>query len=223
MLVKSLNRRRFLQLSTGSAASLWWAAAGCAATPPQPTPVESTAPAPLSPTVTDNPGAAAASGADLFSVTPLRIALLALPNSFDPALFAVIDAYPFGFAVYDGLVWVDQSLTPQPMLAESWEVNQNGRRWTFHLRRDVLFHHATPFAAEDVVYTFTRLLDPTLASPLQPVLSFIDRVEADGEYTVHFWLNAPNADLPLLLAAPQTRILPHDYPIAQLLVKPSGT
>ena len=56
-----------------------------------------------------------------------------------------------------------QELTPE--LATSWKVDQQGRRITFHLRRGVSFSDGTPFTADDVAYTMTRLMDPTLHSP----------------------------------------------------------
>lgn len=211
-----VNRRHFLQLSVGTMAMAAWGT-GCAA--------------PIAPTAAATPVAtatvAATRAADQTETTAgaslLRIALSVLPKSFDPATFDLIEAYPFGFAVYDALIWVDTTLTPQPMLAESWEESTNQLSWLFNLRRNVTFHHGTILTAADVIYTFNRLLDPAVESVLQPSLRFVDTVEAVDDYTVRFLLKAPNADLPFLLAAPQARILAHDYPIAQLLSHPSGT
>lgn len=213
----NLDRRQFLQVTTTAAASLLLSATACQ---PGTEPAAAGA-APVDTTVT--PLAETATPADDSPPTTLRIALALLPASFDPALFENVEAYPFGFAIFDGLVWVDAQLTPQPMLAERWEVNGDGHQWTFHLRPDVTFHHGTPFTAVDVVYTFTRLLDPALGSPLQPVLSFIQETEAVDDHTVRFHLATPNVDLPLLLAAPQLRILPHDYALDRMMIHPSGT
>lgn len=45
-----------------------------------------------------------------------------------------------------------------PSLAESWELSDDGRTYTFHLRKDVAFSNGSPLSASDVQYTFTRLL-----------------------------------------------------------------
>lgn len=218
----NLDRRQFLQVTTTAAASLLLGATACQSGPEPAAagaaPVDATV-APMAATATDDD----ATPGDGLPPPTLRIALSLLPTSFDPALFENVEVYPFGFAIFDGLVWVDAQLTPQPMLAERWEVNGDGHQWTFYLRTDVTFHHGSPFTAADVVYTFTRLLDPALGSPLQPVLSFIQQTEAVDEQTVRFHLVTPNVDLPLLLAAPQLRILPHDYPMDRMMIRPSGT
>ncbi len=153
----------------------------------------------------------------------LRVAFSLPPAYLDPAFFITnVDAH-FGLMVYDGLVWVDPKLTPQPMLAESWEQSADLLSWTFHLRQDVTFHHDTPFTAQDVVYTFERLLDPEIGSRLRSVLSFVASIEAVDDYIVRFDLQTPNVDLPLLLGAAQARIIPHDYDLDLLSAAPSGT
>ncbi|HWT80569.1 MAG TPA: ABC transporter substrate-binding protein, partial [Candidatus Methylomirabilis sp.] len=47
---------------------------------------------------------------------------------------------------------------PEPSLAESWRVSADGLVWTFTLRTDVKFHSGNPLTAEDVVYSFQRVL-----------------------------------------------------------------
>lgn len=153
----------------------------------------------------------------------LRVAFPGAPKQLDPAMYTVIEEYQIGFALFDSLVWVDQTLTPQPMLAESWESNTTLHSWTFKLREDVKFHHGTAFTAQDVIYTFERILDPKVGSPFRSSLSFLDKIEAADEYTVRFRLKSPSAELPLLLGAPQARIVPHDLSGAVLAVKPMGT
>jgi len=63
--------------------------------------------------------------------------------------------------VYDKLLeYQPGSNTIEPGLATSWKVTDNGRVWTFALRRGVKFHDGTPFNADAVVFSFERQRDP---------------------------------------------------------------
>jgi len=74
--------------------------------------------------------------------------------------------------LYSTLVETDDKLNIVPCLARSWEVSADRRTWTFHLRTDVYFQDDAAFpggrgrrlVAEDIVYSFNRLLDPLTAS-----------------------------------------------------------
>lgn len=209
-LVSSCNRRRFLHMAAKTTALLL--TAGCTMASP--------------PVVDSGPDAGAETPAAEeapMAADPLRVALPSAPTQLDPALATTIEGYQAAFTLFDGLVAVDHSLTVQPMLATAWESSSDLRSWTFHLRPGVTFHHGAPFTAADVVYSFQRLLDPSFGSLLQPVLSFINRVEAVADDQVRFRLSAPNVELPFLLGAPQARIVPHDYDGAALASRPSGT
>ena len=209
-LTQLLQRRALLTWASGAVGLFLFG--GClGATAPATTLVPS---APPSPT----PSAAADK-----VVPPLRVAFTSAPKQFDPARMTTVEAFQLALSVYDGLVWVDPKLTPQPMLALSWQPAVDRLSWTFQLRKGVKFHHGTVFTAQDVVYTFTRLLDPKNGSAFRSVLRFLDRVEAVGDNAVRFYLHTPNAELPFLLGAAQTRIVPHDYNSTALATKPSGT
>lgn len=160
--------------------------------------------------------AAAAGGA-------LRVAFPESPNEFDPALYSAFPEYNTGHAIYDGLVRVDAALVPQPHLAESWEASDDGLTWTFNLRSGVTFHHGKEFGADDVVHTIERLIDEEVGSPLASTLGMISSAEAVDATTVQLNLDSPNGDLPLLLGAPQARIVPADRTQDEYRDDPSGT
>lgn len=75
--------------------------------------------------------------------------------------------------LYNGLVQVDNQLHIQPSIAKHWDISEDGKTYTFHLRNDVFFHDHEVFpngkgrkvVASDFVYSFSRLIAPTVASP----------------------------------------------------------
>ena len=96
-------------------------------------------------------------------------------------------------ATYDKLLTLDSDLSVQPELARSWEANEDFTSYTLHLRRGVKFHHGKDFKAEDVVYTFERLLSPEVDSPARTSLSVIEEMIAVDDYTVRFDLDGSNS------------------------------
>jgi peptide/nickel transport system substrate-binding protein/oligopeptide transport system substrate-binding protein len=86
------------------------------------------------------------------------------PKTLDPARVSDIYSLSVSQQVFDGLVQYDQALTIVPALAEFWKASRDGLVWTFTLRRGVKFHHGREVAADDVVYSFTRILDPRTRS-----------------------------------------------------------
>jgi ABC-type transport system substrate-binding protein len=61
--------------------------------------------------------------------------------------------------MFDGLVELDPGLNIVPSLADTWTVSRDGRVYRFHLREGVRFHDGRPLLADDVVFSFRRLLD----------------------------------------------------------------
>jgi peptide/nickel transport system substrate-binding protein len=95
----------------------------------------------------------------------LRLCLRSDPKTFDPLLVEDDNSETVRYLTAGVLIRVDrvtQHLTPE--LSASWKVDNQGRRITFHLRRNVTFSDGSPFSAEDVAYTFTRLMDPKVHS-----------------------------------------------------------
>jgi len=131
-------------------------------------------------------------------------------QSMDPAdMHSGDDAYHI-FSVYDRLLGVDSNFQLKPELAESWESSEDGKLWTFHLRKGVKFHDGSDFDSGDVVYTFRRILDPELASGGAPLLSFVkpEGIVAVDAHTVEFRLDEPVVELPLLITNKFTNIAP---------------
>ena len=89
--------------------------------------------------------------------------------------------YEVPFNIFDRLVDVevdaDGNSKIVPSLAESWNISDDGLEYTFHLRQGVKFHNGNDFTAEDVAYTFHRLL--TVEGGVNT--EFIDQIKGADE------------------------------------------
>ena len=86
------------------------------------------------------------------------------PETLDPARISDVYSRSVAQQIFDGLVKFDQTLTITPALAQFWKASRDGLTWTFTLRKGVKFHHGREVTADDVVYSFTRILDPKTKS-----------------------------------------------------------
>lgn len=153
----------------------------------------------------------------------LRVAYQGSAKQLDPARYLTIEDGNAHEAMYNRLVRLDAKLKIQPDLAESWTASDDLKQWTFILRDGVTFHHGKAFNADDVVYTFKRILDPAVASAGRSVLGFLQGVEKRDEHTVVFHLTDAYAEFPQVLAGPYELIVPADRSDEQIQQAPSGT
>ena len=87
--------------------------------------------------------------------------------------------------LYNGLVQMNDSLKIQPSIAYQWEISEDGKTYTFHLRNDVYFHDHQLFkngkgrkvVAKDFEYSFNRIIDAKIASPGAWIFNNIDFTE----------------------------------------------
>lgn len=130
------------------------------------------------------------------------------PNSLDPHETSMASASDIMTLMFDRLVYIDPEGNPQGWLAESWEINDDGTEITFTLREGFEFHDGSPITAEDVEFTFNRLIDPEMAAPAAGWIGPLDRVEAISDYEAVFYYNEPYAPLFTQLSTAYMGILP---------------
>jgi peptide/nickel transport system substrate-binding protein len=214
------TRRGLIRGTTGLAVALSVPAAlaGCASSQTQ-APTAAPVASPDRPSATQAPSAVGQARRG----GTLRIAFPGSPKRLDPAIMTVNEEYNATLAMYNNLVRVDPKLQTRPELATSWQPSDDLKTWTFKLRQGVKFHHGKAFTADDVVFTYKRLLDPDTASSARSILGFVDGAEKTADDTVVFHLNQANADLPTILGFAQGRILPADRSADQIAKEPSGT
>ena len=119
-------------------------------------------------------------------------------DTLDPAKQSLSTDYARCNMFYNGLTTLDGSLTPQPALAESWQTS-NAKDWVFKLRSGVTFHDGKPLTPADVVFSLTRHKDPATASRARSLAMQMTEIKEDGPGAVRITLEAPNADLPVVL------------------------
>src|SRR3974390_420628 len=96
----------------------------------------------------------------------LRFYLRSEPKTFHPELVADDSSETVRYLTGGVLVRLNrQTQRPEPELASSWKVSNDGRTITFQLRQGVRFSDGTPFTAQDVKYTMDTLMDPAAHSP----------------------------------------------------------
>ncbi|WP_147280116.1 ABC transporter substrate-binding protein [Marinitenerispora sediminis] len=116
------------------------------------------------------------------------------PDCYDPHVSPADITAALQRNVYDSLVAQRPDGTVEPWLARSWEVSEDGTRYTFHLREDVTFHDGTPFDAEAVKINLDRIADPETGSQyaaqlIEPYASS----EVLDDHTVEVELTEPHA------------------------------
>jgi peptide/nickel transport system substrate-binding protein len=80
-----------------------------------------------------------------------------------------------------------------PDLAHSWEIAEDGKTYTFFLRKDVQFHDGAELTAEDVKATFDRIAKPPsgISIPRSILFKSVSEISARDKYTVEFKLSEP--------------------------------
>ncbi len=153
----------------------------------------------------------------------LHLSIGADPASLDPIQAVDVNRGELVAYMYDALVQFEDDEV-QPNLAESWEISEDGIVYTFRLRDDVYFHNGRRLTADDVVYSFERVLRPESASPLTWVFDKIrgadrmaageaeslDGIRAVDPRTVEITLEEPYAPFLKLMAMPAAHVVPRE-------------
>ena len=146
------------------------------------------------------------------------------PSTLDPARINDVYSRSVAQQLSDGLVRFDQTLAIAPALAQFWKSSRDGLTWTFTLRKGARFHHGREVTTDDVIYSFTRILDPRLKSGAADL--FLDVLGAqefrDGRakavaglvaldrYTLQVSLKEAQRPFVQVLAVGQAKIVPRD-------------
>jgi peptide/nickel transport system substrate-binding protein len=117
----------------------------------------------------------------------LTIALAAEPSGLDPttnpsaAIKRVVH-----YNLLESLLKVDRNGGVVPALAKTYTVSKDGKEYAFTLHPGIRFHDGKPCTAEDVKYSFERLLDPKTAAPYRMYYESIESIQVVNPLTVRF-------------------------------------
>lgn len=120
------------------------------------------------------------------------------PMILDPAyLKGTQPDWPIMNCIFNGLVkYKPGTFDVVPDLARRWEVSENNKEITFYLRKGVQFHKDYgELTAEDVQFSFERIIDPDKESTAKNSFATLNRVEVVDDYTVKLIMDEPMARL----------------------------
>jgi peptide/nickel transport system substrate-binding protein len=143
------------------------------------------------------------------SAQTLTMAMSAQPDTLDPQATAATAAFQVTKSLYDTLVEVDRGGAIQPSLATSFEVSDDGLRYTFHLAA-ATFSDGSTLDSADVKASIERISGEALASPKQGEFEMIESVGTPDPRTAVLALSKPNPAMLATLASGWGAILPSE-------------
>ena len=138
----------------------------------------------------------------------LVVAIGADPGHLNPAITTSGGTHTASELMYNGLVGLDENLSPIPELAESWTVEGDGAQYTFTLREDVVWHDGEPFTSADVKFTFEEVLLKLHARTRASVGPALAGIDTPDERTVVFRFSTPYAPFLQQLDVTEAPIIP---------------
>lgn len=151
--------------------------------------------------------AALSAAAPALAAGKLYFGISGEPSTLDPSINAGTHARTVRLAIHRGLLnyGVDGKLSNE--LATGYEVSADGREYTFRLR-EAKFHDNTPVTAEDVKFSFERIIGPDSRATYKSELSVIESIEVVDSRTVRFRLRTAFVPFPHYLALPESAVIP---------------
>jgi Bacterial extracellular solute-binding proteins, family 5 Middle len=153
----------------------------------------------------------------------LRVAWESEMTGFDPHWSPGLQVQYMVGNLFNSLVTIDEHLNYIPELAESWEVQDNGKVYVFRLHKGVKFHDGTDFDAAAVAWNFERIMDKEEQAFARPFFDIIETVEPLDAHTVKFTLKYPTQTFLPTLAVHRVGFLiksPNTYQGLRCLSKP---
>ena len=106
------------------------------------------------------------------------------PSTVDPALNSSVDGATMIIHTFEGLYRLDKNGVPEPALASSVDISEDGLVYTFHLRDDLQFSDGTEINAQTFIDSWARAIDPATAADygymFEVIAGYAEAVGGDG-------------------------------------------
>jgi peptide/nickel transport system substrate-binding protein len=109
--------------------------------------------------------------------------------------------------MYECLVELDEESQLEATLATSWEVDDSGENWSFHLREGVMFHDGTELTSEAVQATIDNILNPDVNASRRASYTLITDIDTSDDYVAVITTDPPTPDLPFLMTDSSAKII----------------
>ena len=127
------------------------------------------------------------------------------------------------YNVFEGLTKINMDGSVTPLLAQRWDIDPDGKSYTFHLRQGVKFHDGQPFTSADVKFSFERAKAPGSTNKAKKaVFDNISRIDTPDPLTVIAVLNRPDGNF-LFRMGENTAVILNAASAATAATKPVGT
>ena len=140
----------------------------------------------------------------------LKVAVIGEPPTLDVHMTSAFLTQEIGWHIFEGLFTIDKDYKSVPMLADSYQVLDNGKRYSIKLRQNVLFHNGKELTTEDAVASVDRW--GKKSSYGQILFKNIEKIQIVDKYTFDIYLKQTSNVVPTLLAFPnqQAAIYPKE-------------
>lgn len=140
-------------------------------------------------------------GPALAAQEAVTLGMVLEPPNLDPTAGAAAAIDEVVYAnVFEGLTRVGPDGSVLPGLAASWDVEEDGKVYVFHLHEGVTFHDGSAFDAYDVVFSLDRARADDSTNAQKVLFEGIETVEAADAKTVRVTLSAPDGGFPFKMA-----------------------
>lgn len=97
------------------------------------------------------------------------------------------------FNVFEGLVMPGADGSLKPAIAENWKISDDGKTYTFKIRKGVKFHNGKELTPQDVVFSLKRMAGKDGMPPVKALLGEMQDIKVVGDDEVEITLPAPNS------------------------------
>ncbi|MDK3073524.1 ABC transporter substrate-binding protein [Sedimentitalea sp. JM2-8] len=120
----------------------------------------------------------------------------------------IVTGFP-GAQLFASPLRYDEDWTPQPYLAESWEVSEDGLKVTLNLVKNAVFHDGTPITSKDVAFSVDVI---KAHHPFKAMFAPVESVDTPDDHTAILNLSKPHPALMLAMSGQLMSIIPqHIY------------